>query len=77
VPTGRFQSLKDAVAAFVENREATMAALNEVEDFRGKVVEHPLAGVCDGYQLFLIMALHPVRHVFQVEEIKAAPGFSK
>ena len=77
VPTGRFQSLKDAVAAFVENRAATMAALDEAGDLRAKVVEHPLAGVCDGYQLFLIMALHPVRHAYQVEEIQAAPGYSK
>ena len=77
VPTGRFQSLKDAIDAFAENRKATMLALNEVDDFRGKIVEHPLAGVCDGYQLFLIMALHPVRHVYQVEEIQAAPGYSK
>jgi uncharacterized damage-inducible protein DinB len=77
VPTGRFTSLKDAEAAFVENREATMAALNEADDLRGKVVDHPLAGICDGYQLFLIMALHPVRHVYQVEEIQAVPGFGK
>jgi hypothetical protein len=40
-------------------------------------VEHPLAGICDGYQLFLIMALHPLRHVYQVEEIQAAPGYGK
>jgi hypothetical protein len=76
-PTGRFTSLRDAEKAFIENREATMAALSETDDLCGKVVEHPLAGVCDGYQLFLIMALHPVRHMYQVEEIKAAPGFSK
>jgi hypothetical protein len=62
------------VAAFVENRAATMAVLDEADDLRGRVVEHPLAGVCDGYQLFLIMALHPVRHVYQVEEIQAALG---
>jgi uncharacterized damage-inducible protein DinB len=77
VPTGRFTALRDAEKAFVENREATMAALAEAEDLRGKVVDHPLAGICDGYQLFLIIALHPVRHVYQVEEIQAAPGYGK
>jgi uncharacterized damage-inducible protein DinB len=77
MPTGRFTSLKDAESAFVENRESTMTALNEADDLRGKIVDHPLAGICDGYQLFLIMALHPVRHVYQVEEIKAAHGYSK
>ena len=77
VPTGRFTSLRDAEKSFVENRETTMAALSEANDLRGKVVDHPLAGICDGYQLFLIMALHPVRHVYQVEEIQAASGYSK
>jgi uncharacterized damage-inducible protein DinB len=77
VPTGRFTSLRDAEKAFVENREATMVALAEADDLRGRIVDHPLAGICDGYQLFLIMALHPVRHVYQVEEIQAAPGYSK
>ncbi|HEX6879070.1 MAG TPA: DinB family protein [Terriglobales bacterium] len=77
LPSGRFASLRDAEKAFVQNREATLATLAEAEDLCGKVVEHPLAGVCDGYQLFLIMAVHPVRHAYQVEEIKAAPGFGK
>jgi uncharacterized damage-inducible protein DinB len=77
IPTGRFTSLRAAEAAFVQNREASMKALESAEDLRGKVVEHPLAGICDGYQLFLIMALHPLRHVYQVEEIQAAPGYGK
>jgi hypothetical protein len=77
LPTGRFTSLKDAETAFIENRNVSLAALDAADELRSKVVEHPLAGVCDGYQLFLIMALHPARHAFQVEEIKAAPGYGK
>ncbi len=75
LPTGRFSALRDAEAEFELNRQASIAALLAAEGLREKVVEHPLAGQVDGYQLFLVMAMHPLRHVYQVEEIKAAPGF--
>ena len=77
LPTGRFTSLADAIRGFEENRAATLAALAEEPDLRGRVVEHPLAGVIDGYQLFLILAGHPARHAQQVEEIKATSGFGE
>lgn len=77
MPTGRFTSLKDAEAAFVTNREASMTALAEAEGLREKIVDHPLSGIVDGYQLFLIMALHPQRHVYQVEEIKNHPAYPR
>ena len=77
LPTGRLTSLAEAEKAFLANREATMTALAEEPDLRAKVVEHPLAGTIDGYQLFLVLAGHPVRHAQQVEEIKAAPGYQK
>lgn len=76
-PNGRFTSLKDAEAAFLANREATMTALAEAEGLRDKIVDHPLAGIVDGYQLFLILALHPQRHVYQVEEIKNHPAYPR
>ncbi len=75
LPTGRFQSLRDAETEFELNRQATITALLGGEGLREKVVDHPLVGLVDGYQLFLVMAMHPLRHVFQVEEIKSAPGF--
>ena len=75
MPMGRFTSLMDAESAFLLNREATMTALAEAEGIREKIVNHPLGGVVDGYQLFLIMALHPQRHAYQVEEIKNHPAY--
>lgn len=77
VPTGRFSSLREAIASFVASREKTMAALSSSEDMRSKVVVHPLSGIVDGHQLFLIMAMHPLRHAYQVEEIKSSAGFRK
>ena len=75
VPTGRFRAVRDAEAEFELNRQNSIAALLVAEGLREKTVDHPLAGIVDGYQLFLVMAMHPLRHVYQVEEIKAAPGF--
>jgi len=75
LPTGRFRALRDAEAEFELNRQNSISALLIAEGLREKTVEHPLAGLVDGYQLFLVMAMHPLRHVYQVEEIKAAPGF--
>lgn len=75
LPTGRFTRLRDTEAEFELNRQASITALHAAEGLREKVVEHPLAGPVDGYQSFLVMAMHPLRHVYQVEEIKAAPGY--
>jgi hypothetical protein len=75
LPIGRFLRLRDAEGEFELNRQNSISALLVAEGLRDKVVEHPLAGLVDGYQLFLVMAMHPLRHVYQVEEIKAAPGF--
>lgn len=76
-PSARFASLKDAEAAFLEYRESTLAALREAEGLRDKIFEHPLAGTVDGYQLFLIMARHPLRHAHQVLEIKNHPAYPR
>ena len=77
IPKGRFTSLKDAEAAFLASREATLATLAEAHDLRERIVDHPLAGIVDGYQLFLVMALHPQRHAYQVEEIKTHPAYPR
>jgi len=71
-PKGRFATLGEAREKFVNNRRATVEHLQQTtEDLRSKTVPHPLAGTVDGYQLFLIMALHPARHAEQIEEITA------
>ena len=75
LPIGRFLRLRDAEAEFELNRQNSIAALLMADGLRERTVEHPLAGIVDGYQLFLVMAMHPLRHVYQVEEIKAAKGF--
>jgi DinB superfamily len=77
MPMGRYKSLAEAEAAFLTFREATMTALAGAEGLREKIVNHPLANVVDGYQLFLIMALHPQRHMYQIEDIKNHPAYPR
>jgi hypothetical protein len=78
-PNGRYTELSAAIADFRTNRANSIAALqgSSVEDLRGKVVLHPLAGEIDGYQLFRLMAAHAERHAAQVEDIKDHPAYKQ
>jgi len=70
-PKGRMATLAQAVEQFDFYRGQTIGYVEGTEDdLRGKVVQHPLAGTLDGYQLFLLMAGHSERHMAQIEEIK-------
>ena len=68
-PTGRFSTLAEARETFLTNRQATLDRVRQETELREKVVPHPLAGMLDGYQLFLLMALHAERHAEQIEEV--------
>lgn len=70
-PTGRFSTLAEAREKFLANRQASLEKVRQETGLREKIVEHPLAGTLDGYQLFLLMALHAERHAAQIEEIAA------
>ncbi len=72
-PKGRCETLFEAIERFSTARQHTLQFAEAVstDELRAKVVQHPLGGKMDGYQLLTLMALHPERHVLQVEEIKA------
>lgn len=78
-PNGRYTELEAAIADFRANRANSIATLKacNCEDLRGKVVQHPLAGEIDGYQLFRLMAAHVERHAAQIEEIKNDPAYKQ
>ncbi len=78
-PNGRYTELSAAIADFRTNRATSIAALqgSSVQDLRGKVVQHPLAGEIDGYQLFRLMAAHAERHAAQIEDIKNHPAYKQ
>jgi hypothetical protein len=78
-PNGRYTELSVAIADFRTNRANSVAALRglTLEGLRGKVVQHPLAGEIDGYQLFRLMAAHAERHAAQIEDIKNHPAYKQ
>jgi len=77
-PNGRYHELSAAIAAFREHRAVSIASLHSSSaELRGKVVQHPLAGEIDGYQLFRLMAAHAERHAAQIEELKNHPAYKQ
>ena len=74
-PRGRYHSLKEAADAFLASREHTIAFVESLgEDLRRSTCLHPL-GIFDAHQFVRIMALHPVRHADQIQEIKNGAAY--
>lgn len=77
LPTGHFANLGQAIHAFKEARANTMEHVrNYSGDFR-KLSAESSFGELDGYQLILLIALHPERHTLQIDEIKNSPAYLK
>lgn len=78
VPSGRFSSRDDVIAAFQKKRDSNIAYIKETQDeLRGHFFTHPVLGPLDAYQWFLMMAAHTERHVNQMKEVMARPDFPK
>jgi hypothetical protein len=72
-PTGRFPTLSEALKTFASSRDRTIAYVQSLqEDPRMRTAHHPLIGDVNCYETLLIMAIHPHRHVQQIQEIRAA-----
>lgn len=68
---------KDILAAFRERRTKTIDyASNTKDDLRNRVGESPV-GPMDAYQWLVFIAAHSERHLAQLREVKADPGFPK
>jgi uncharacterized damage-inducible protein DinB len=73
LPTGQFPTLAAALDRFLSSRERTLRYVEENrEDLRCRLTTHPVMGDVNCYEVLLSMAVHPLRHVGQIEEIKAA-----
>jgi len=73
-PAGRFANVSEALAAFDSER---METLRFVENFPGDprawLTRHPIPPApINCYEMLLMVAMHPVRHARQIEEIRAA-----
>ena len=70
-----FNSIDEAVEDFKKNRADHIRYLkNSTEDMRNHVVQMPF-GWIDCYQVCLLVAAHSNRHIQQLNEVKASPGF--
>jgi uncharacterized damage-inducible protein DinB len=75
-PSGRFADLADSAAHFREVRQKTHRYVQQTgTKLRALYVQHSVAGNIDAYQCLLLLAYHPVRHVGQIDEIKAHPDY--
>jgi len=69
-PTGRFPTLAEALDAFLARRTQTVHYVQALtEDPRMRTAHHPLIGPANCYEILLIIAIHPHRHVQQIREI--------
>jgi hypothetical protein len=75
-PTGRWPDRSELVRELQKTRAVTVAFAAETEaDLRGHFFPHIAFGDLDCYQWLVVLGQHSVRHVFQIEEIKAHAAF--
>lgn len=73
----KWTSTQQALDEFKQARnEHIQYARTTTETLRDHVTDTPL-GAIDAYQLLLFISGHTNRHVTQMEEVKAAPGYPK
>lgn len=77
-PAGRFASPAKAAEVFRTRRDANLTYIRTTpDDLRGHFLTHPALGEVDCLQWYLVLAGHTERHVRQIEEVKAQPGYPK
>lgn len=75
-PHNQFKTAAEAVAAFKASRDAHIKYLSETQDaLREHFFNNPAFGDVDAFQWILFMSAHTERHVAQILEVKASPGF--
>jgi hypothetical protein len=75
---GTFATIADAQQAFEKQRDANIAYISSTNDLlHWYFWRHPATGKIDLYQTIILMAAHSKRHILQMEEVKALPGFPK
>ena len=76
MPRRAWKDLAELAGIFDAARKQTIAFASQTEaDLHGSVFPHPLFNDLDCYQWLLFAALHAERHVRQMEEVMASPGY--
>ncbi len=74
-PTGRFGAVSKALEEFVANRAKTIAYLRDCrDDLHARTVVHPI-GAMTCHELVVLMSAHTLRHLDQIREVQATPGY--
>jgi uncharacterized damage-inducible protein DinB len=78
MPHGRWPNFDELVRQFEATRERSVrfSAVTQA-DLRNHFFPHPFLGILDCYQWLLFLGAHCERHVRQMEEVKADPGFPR
>ncbi len=78
LPTGRWTTPDEMMAVFEESRQATIDFIKTTEhDLTTFAVPHPALGPLNGLQWGYFLVRHCVRHIEQIDEVKAAAGYPK
>ena len=76
MPRGRWPDFAELLLQFEATRARTQQFSAETQaDLRNHFFPHPILGEFDCFQWLLFLAAHCERHVRQLEEVKADPGF--
>lgn len=70
-----FKSASEALESFKQNRDKLISYVKETDaDLRNHIMKMPFE-TFDGYQFILFISAHSHRHMQQINEVKASPGF--
>ena len=77
-PTGRYATRAALLAAFNERRDKTIRLVETTpDDLRGRFFQMGPGREMDLYEMILMISGHSERHLLQMKEVMAAPGFPK
>ena len=78
MPTGRWNTPDEMIAVFEESRQATIDFIKTTEqDLTTFAAPHPALGPLNGLQWGYFLVRHCLRHIDQINEVKAAVGYPK
>ncbi len=76
LPTGRWSTPDEMMAVFEESRQATIDFIKTTEhDLTMFAAPHPALGPLNGLQWGYFLVRHCLRHIEQIDEVKAAAGY--
>ncbi|MDH3732811.1 MAG: DinB family protein [Gemmatimonadota bacterium] len=75
-PMDNYDSREEMLKAFKDSRTGVMELVKSTDiDLRAYTGEHPAFGAIDGHQWVLLLTSHVWRHLDQIAEVKADPGY--